>query len=177
MTCPPVYLSDRTVVSTPKPTALRPNAFNCSSQHSRQELLKITRQIAQSTQPGEWEAHRLELYFGPESRSLRFKEILLPLIWAARRQLIARVGARYRQWTGTQQAQRELELLIKLDTTLAATCQKTRKSKILDAEIDTDIVFQMALAGIFVQSSAIVASLIEITSHWIDSTVELLDSL
>ena len=154
-----------------------PDYFAATHHCSNADLLAIARQIAQSTQPNEWEAHRLEQYFGPESRSLPFKEILLPLLWAARRQLIARVGARYHRLTGPQQAQRELELLVKLNTTLSETCQKTRKSKIVDAEVDTEIVFQMALSGIFVQSSAIVLSLVEIASHWIDSTVELLDSL
>ncbi|NEQ44306.1 MAG: hypothetical protein F6K00_12415 [Leptolyngbya sp. SIOISBB] len=153
------------------------NYFAAAHHCSNADLLAITRQVAQQTQPNEWETHRLEQYFGPESRSLPFKEMLLPLIWAARRQLIARVGARYHRLTGSQQAQRELELLVKLDTTLAETCQKTNKSKIVDVEINTEIVFQMALSGIFVQSSVIVLSLVEIASHWIDSTVELLDSL
>jgi len=54
MTCPPVCVDDRpTVGYALKPIAPAPNRFTLPSQDSVKELLKIARQIAQSTQPGE----------------------------------------------------------------------------------------------------------------------------
>jgi len=176
MTCPPVCVDDRpTVGYALKPIATAPNRFTLPSQDSVKELLKIARQIAQSTQPGEWERSRLEQYFGVESRSLPLRERLLPIVWAARQQLINRVGARYRQLSLPQRGQTELSLLVQLHATLEAACQTQPQPEIFGRPIAHEVAFQMALSGTFVQSVPMLFKMLAIASYWVDSVDEFLD--
>ena len=158
----------------PPPTL---SCFAAAHHRSNADLLAIARQIAQTAQPSQWEAHQLEQYFGPESRSLQFKEIVLPIVWAARQQLIGRVGAHYHRLTLTQRSHRELKLLVTLNAALEQACKRVDTPKLLDANATPKIIFQMALSGIFIQPPSIILNVVEIASHWIDATVELLDSL
>ncbi|MEM6519236.1 MAG: hypothetical protein AAF722_07890 [Cyanobacteria bacterium P01_C01_bin.70] len=177
MNCPTVCISDRPAVQTLKPIALRPEAFSRPVHNSQTELLKIARHLAQTTQPGEWERLGLEQYFGAETRSLPFRESLLPLVWAARQQLISRAGGRYRRWTLQERAQREGALLVQLHRVLAVVCQAVDTTTILDTPVATAAVCQMTLSGSWGAQSPVCSELVAIAAHWVDVTIDSLDSL
>lgn len=81
-------------------------------------VLQAVNQLAPSVAPGSWVALGLDTYFGPGTADLRFKEMLLPFVWVARQQLIARVGAAYQQVAVRTRSSLEEELL----ATLNALC-------------------------------------------------------
>ena len=177
MHCPTTCPCDQTAISLHSPIVPSSANFTTPSQNSRKELLKIARQIAQGSQPGEWERFRLEQYFGVESRSLPFRERLLPIVWAARQLLINRVGARYCRLALPKRAQIEFSLLVQLNITLEATCQSDSKPEFFGHPIAHDVAFEMALSGLFVQASPMLSEIIAIASYWVDSVEEFLDIL
>ncbi|MBE7384847.1 MAG: hypothetical protein F6J95_025970 [Leptolyngbya sp. SIO1E4] len=140
-------------------------------------LLLVVRQIAQTAQVGEWEALRLEQYFGPESKRLRFREILVPFIWAARQQVIRRVGADYHRLTLFERTQEELELLIQLNAVVEEEFNRLHTSPVSAAKIAAGDTFRFALSEIFEHHPQAALKMAGITLHWVNSTVELVDFL
>jgi hypothetical protein len=85
-----------------------------------QQVLQTVGKVAGSTPPGSWQDLNLDSYFGQATATVRFKEMLLPFVWVARQQLIARAGADYQAIPMTARANLEGELLATLD----ALCQQ-----------------------------------------------------
>ncbi|MBD0334259.1 MAG: hypothetical protein ICV62_02120 [Cyanobacteria bacterium Co-bin13] len=92
---------------------------SCSTLSS-QQVLQTVEAVALTTLLDSWQALNLDNYFGQAAAEVRFKEMLLPFVWVARQQLIARVGAAYQSIPMTARANLERELLATLD----ALCQQ-----------------------------------------------------
>lgn len=177
MNSPTVCVDIQPTVPTQAAIALRPANFKPHFQDSGKVLLALVRQQAQSTQSGTWQRFQLEKYFGEEARSLPFRELVLPLVWAARQLLISRVGARYHRLAPPQRVELELGLLIKLNAALAGTCQTSAQPEFCGVAIAHERAFQMALLGTFMESLPSLRDTIEIAAHWVDSVEEFLDIL
>ncbi|MBD0269868.1 MAG: hypothetical protein ICV77_16435 [Cyanobacteria bacterium Co-bin8] len=93
---------------------------NTFSALSYRQVLQAVESVALTTAPGSWQALNMDAYFGLPLAEVRFKDMLLPFIWVARQQLIARVGAAYQGVPMTARANLERELLATLD----ALCQQ-----------------------------------------------------
>ncbi|HEY9734710.1 MAG TPA: hypothetical protein V6D06_00455 [Trichocoleus sp.] len=141
-----------------------------------QRLLQAVNQLAPSVAVGSWVALGLEGYFGGGAADLRFKEMLLPFIWVARQQLIARVGAAYQRVAMATRSSLEGELL----ATLNALCVQGLRSHHHDLSLlqQRDLGDDYCRRGWLVFGRAyprLALDLAETLAAWVGSMVRQLD--
>ena len=170
------YLREEPAVFTIGSSTRCHSSLNVMSQCSDMDLLTAVGQIARNNQSGEWEALQLGYYFGPASEKLQFKEVLVPFVWAARQQMIGRVGSRYCQLTLTQRTEKELELLWQLDVAFGKELSKLEQNIFLNMIGVEEAAILLSLPLVFVRYPKIILKMVSITSSWVDSIVRELDN-
>lgn len=92
------------------------NGLGMATFPNQQDILHRVGQTILSTPANIWAALDLDQYFGFDSRTLAFKEMLVPFVWVARQDLIDRVGEDFVSLPGATRQKIERELLTSLDT-------------------------------------------------------------
>lgn len=114
----------QTSISGIGPTALQPdplgscfasNLLEMAGFSNHQDVLHRVGQTILSTPANIWAALDLDQYFGFDSKTLAFKEMLVPFVWVARQDLIDRAGEEYVSLAGSARQKIEAELLASLD--------------------------------------------------------------
>ncbi|HEY9761158.1 MAG TPA: hypothetical protein V6D07_01470 [Trichocoleus sp.] len=91
------------------------NCLGMAGFPSHHNILHQVGQTILLTPPNIWAALDLDQYFGFDSKTLAFKEMLVPFVWVARQELIDRVGEDYISLPGSTRQKIEAELFASLD--------------------------------------------------------------